>query len=84
MPVNQQRLNPENVMSLIREIVDDLHWEAFDRLHELNLGYGVRGVGSFRVNVFRQRGSPACVIRFIPHDIPKLGHAEPARPRSGT
>ena len=72
VPVNQQRLNPENVMSLIREIVDDLHWEAFDRLHELNLGYGVRGVGSFRVNVFRQRGSPACVIRFIPHDIPKL------------
>jgi twitching motility protein PilU len=72
VPVNQQRLDPANVASLIREIVEDRHWEAFEKQHELNLGYGVRGVGSFRVNVFRQRGSPACVIRFIPHDIPKL------------
>ena len=72
LPVNQQRLQPENVIALIREIVEDHHWEMFDRQHELNLGYGVRDVGSFRVNVFRQRGTPACVIRFIPHDIPKL------------
>ena len=72
VPVNQQRLAPENVVSLIREIVEDRHWEQFEKQNELNLGYGVRSVGSFRVNVFRQRGSAACVIRFIPHDIPKL------------
>ena len=72
VPVNQQRLAPENVVSLIREIVEDRHWDLFEKQHELNLGYGVRNVGSFRVNVFRQRGSVACVIRFIPHDIPKL------------
>jgi twitching motility protein PilU len=72
VPVNQQRLDPANVTSLVREIVEDRHWETFEKQHELNLGYGVRNVGSFRVNVFRQRGSPACVIRFIPHHIPKI------------
>lgn len=72
VPVNQQRLAAENVVALVREIVDERHWETFERQHELNLGYGVRSVGSFRVNVFRQRGSTACVIRFIPHDIPEL------------
>ncbi|RPH66596.1 MAG: PilT/PilU family type 4a pilus ATPase [Burkholderiales bacterium] len=72
VPVNNQKLGPGNVVALIREIVEDRHWDLFEKQHELNLGYGVRNVGSFRVNVFRQRGSVACVIRFIPHDIPKL------------
>jgi len=72
VPVNQQRLEPHNVEALIREVVADRHWEIFEAEHELNLGYGVRDVGSFRVNVFRQRGSAACVIRFIPHEIPTL------------
>ncbi len=72
VPVNQQRLSADNVVSLIREIIEDRHWEQFEKQHELNLGYGVRNIGSFRVNVFRQRSSAACVIRFIPHDIPKF------------
>ncbi|MBN9463752.1 MAG: PilT/PilU family type 4a pilus ATPase [Burkholderiales bacterium] len=72
IPVNQQRLDAQNVEALIREVVADRHWDIFEAEHELNLGYGVRDVGSFRVNVFRQRGSAACVIRFIPHEIPGL------------
>jgi twitching motility protein PilU len=55
---------------LLREILTERQWEQFEDQHELNVGYGLRGVGSFRVNVFRQRGSPACVIRYIAGDIP--------------
>ncbi len=72
LPVNAQRLATEQVVALAREIVGDDDWATFERNRELNLAYGVRGVGSFRVNVFSQRGSPACVIRFIPHEIPTL------------
>jgi twitching motility protein PilT len=35
-----------------------------------DLSYGVTGVGRFRVNVFRQRGSCAVVMRVIPDRIP--------------
>ncbi len=70
--VNGQRLEPANVEALLREIVSDAQWARFEDERELNVGHGVVGVGSFRVNVFRQRGSPAGVVRFVPHDIPKL------------
>jgi twitching motility protein PilT len=35
-----------------------------------DLSYGLPGVGRFRVNVFRQRGSCAVVMRVIPDSIP--------------
>lgn len=35
-----------------------------------DLSYGLPGVGRFRVNVFRQRGTYAIVMRVIPMDIP--------------
>jgi twitching motility protein PilT len=35
-----------------------------------DLSYGLFGVGRFRVNVFRQRGSCAIVMRVIPDSIP--------------
>lgn len=72
LPVNQQRLDPATITSMIREILTDRQWEQFEDHKELNAGYGVRGIGSFRVNVFKQRGSPSCVIRYIPGDVPSF------------
>jgi twitching motility protein PilU len=74
VPINQQRLDPAAVMALLRQVVSERHWQEFEDRRELNLGYSVTGVGSFRINVFRQRGSPACVIRYIPGDIPRFEH----------
>jgi len=70
LPVNQQRLEATNIEAMLREVITDRHWQDFLDRRELNIGYGLRGVGSFRINVFQQRGTPACVIRFIPGDIP--------------
>lgn len=71
-PINEQVLDPAMVESLIREILTDRQWQTYDLEHELNIGYGLRDVGSFRVNVFQQRGTPAVVVRFIPGVIPSL------------
>ena len=38
----------------------------------MNFGYGIPDVGNFRVNVFRQRGAVAMVIRYIPSIIPNI------------
>ena len=70
--INAQRLDPGMVTTLMREIVDDRHWESFEATNELNMGYALQGVGSYRINVFRQRGTPAAVIRYIPGEIPTL------------
>src|ERR1700720_3670608 len=37
-----------------------------------DLSYGLTGVGRFRVNIFRQRGSCAIVMRVIPDKIPSF------------
>ncbi len=72
IPVNQQKLDAEGVERLLQEVLTERQWQEFLERRELNAGYGLRGVGSFRINVFRQRGSPACVIRYIPSEIPAL------------
>jgi len=37
-----------------------------------DLSYGIDGIGRFRVNIFRQRGSIAVVMRVIPDKIPSF------------
>ncbi|HEX8794174.1 MAG TPA: PilT/PilU family type 4a pilus ATPase [Polyangiaceae bacterium] len=41
-------------------------------LREFDTSYAAPGIGRFRVNVYRQRGSLAIVMRFIPTEIPAL------------
>ncbi|MGB2624102.1 MAG: PilT/PilU family type 4a pilus ATPase [Candidatus Acidiferrum sp.] len=42
----------------------------FEQDGSADLSYGISGVGRFRVNIFRQRGSCAVVMRVIPDAIP--------------
>ena len=69
-PVSEQRLSSQRVNELIREIISEEEWASFESEKELTTSYGIPGVGSFRVNLFRQRGSTSVVIRYIPGDIP--------------
>ncbi len=43
-----------------------------DQLREYDAAYSAPGIGRFRVNVYRQRGSLAIVMRFIPIEIPTV------------
>ena len=43
-----------------------------DQLREYDTAYSAPGIGRFRVNVYRQRGSLAVVMRFIPIEIPTI------------
>lgn len=46
--------------------------DALDDLKEYDTSYFAQGIGRFRVNVYRQRGTLAVVMRFIPTEIPPL------------
>ena len=72
IPINQQKLDPAMVTTMLREILTERQWQEFEDRRELNVGYSLRGVGSFRINVFKQRGSPSCVVRYIPGDVPRF------------
>lgn len=61
--------HPEMTMddthSLALLMMTDEQSEEFRRSPEMDLAWSVRGVGRFRVNIMRQRGSTALVFRYI-------------------
>jgi len=46
--------------------------EEFLETRELDMPYSLSGVGRFRVNVHRQRGSVAAAFRLVPTELPEL------------
>ncbi len=70
--VNRQVLTPEEPFRLLAEAVGHEKAAEVTRTGELNIGLPRPGLGSFRISAFRQRGSVAMVVRFIPGEIPPL------------
>jgi twitching motility protein PilT len=67
------RITAEDMSSLARFVVKDPQTLAhLDHLKEYDTAYSAPGIGRFRVNVYRQRGSLAIVMRFIPYEVPAL------------
>jgi twitching motility protein PilU len=72
VPINQQKLEEENVISLLSEICTPAQMKELDETHELNMAVSVPNMGRFRLSAFVQRGSTSAVFRFVPVDIPDL------------
>jgi twitching motility protein PilU len=72
IPINQNKLEPENIRVLLAEIASPEQMEELERENELNMGISVPNLGRFRLSAFRQRGSISAVFRFVPATIPPL------------
>jgi len=72
MPVNQTILTSSAVQSLLYEVLNEHQVREFEEELELNTAYTLEGVGTFRISAFRQKGTPAVVVRFIPGAVPPL------------
>ena len=72
IPINQQLMDNGMIKSLLTEIISTSDFEELQATHELNKGFGVQGVGRFRLSAFQQRGSISVVIRYIASDIPAI------------
>ena len=70
MPVNQTVLNADAVRTLLYEVLTERQIKEYEEEMELNTAYALEGVGAFRISAFRQKGTPAVVVRFIPGDVP--------------
>src|SRR6195256_1867123 len=64
-----RRLPPEEISRMAIGIMNDYQKDKFKAQNELDLAYGVPGLGRFRVNVFQQRGTIGVVLRVIPFKI---------------
>ncbi len=72
IPINQQLMDNGMIKSLLTEIISVEDFDELQDTHELNKGFGVQGVGRFRLSAFQQRGSISVVIRYIASDIPAI------------
>ena len=72
LPINSQVLPVDAPVTLLAEVLPPERIEELMELGELNMALLLEGVGNFRISGFRQRGSFAVVIRFIPVNIPPL------------
>ena len=54
---------------LVYSILDNDQIARFEKELELDMSFGISGVGRFRTNVFYQRGAVGCAIRVIPYEI---------------
>ncbi len=62
-------LGPEQTKKLIYSVLDGQQIARFEQDLELDMSFGLSGVGRFRVNVFYQRGAVGSVLRTIPYEI---------------
>jgi len=69
---NADRLSSDAVRTMAFGIMNERQKKIFEESYEIDLAYGVPGLGRFRVNVFAQRGTVAMVLRAIPIAIPTL------------
>ena len=66
---NAERLTPDDVRGMAFAIMNPLQKTRFEETREVDLAYGIAGLGRFRVNVFQQRGSIGIVFRVIPFSV---------------
>lgn len=61
-----EKLTPEICQSLIFSLLTEAQRQRFEATNELDLAFGLKGIGRLRMNIYRQRGAVGAAIRAIP------------------
>lgn len=72
MPIGEKLLEPEDVTAFAKQLTTEFEWKRFEEDLELDLAYCADGIGRFRINLFRQRGSVSIVCRMIAAEVPSI------------
>lgn len=65
-------LTSQEVEALAFSVMDEKQRTKFEDKKDIDLAYGLAGIGRFRLNIFRQRGSVRIVIRNITDRVPSI------------
>jgi twitching motility protein PilT len=67
--VEAQRLSAEDTLNMAFSIMNNRQKQRFGESSEIDIAYGVSGLGRFRCNIFQQRGTVGMVLRVIPTTV---------------
>ena len=70
-PIMGERMTPQMLEDILLPLIDKRHREELEETGQTDFAYAISGVGRFRVNVFKQRGTLAAVMRSLPFNIPE-------------
>lgn len=65
-------ISPEDMKEYAASVMSDKQIAIFSEQNEIDFAYGLSGVGRFRVNIFRQRGSISIAMRQVVGKIPNF------------
>jgi len=67
--LDYEPLTPEQTQALVYSLLTEKQKATFEATSELDLGFGIKGLGRIRMNVYRQRGAVCASMRSIPFDF---------------
>jgi len=69
---SENKVAHEDAIKLAMSVMNPGQAEIFKKKNDIDLAYSVPGLGRFRCNIFRQRGTVGLVFRVIPTRIPTI------------
>jgi twitching motility protein PilT len=72
LQANAAPLTGEQIDAMATSLLNDKQKDAFLKNKEIDLGYGISGLGRFRISIFRQRGTTRIVVRNVPFKVPNF------------
>ncbi|MGN0192798.1 MAG: type IV pilus twitching motility protein PilT [Candidatus Gastranaerophilaceae bacterium] len=69
---NYPVLTPDELDSMLFPMLNNEQRRTLEQTWELDLSYGITGIGRFRVNIYKDKGSYAAAFRTISSSIPKF------------
>jgi twitching motility protein PilT len=66
VPTPFEKLTHETAQTLIFSLLTEQQRQRFEEKQELDLAFGLKGIGRLRMNIYRQRGAVGAAVRAIP------------------
>ncbi len=65
-----ESMKPEQIEEIFMPLLTDEQAQTLQTTGDVDFAVGKRGIGRFRINIHRQRGTLSAAMRFIPHEVP--------------
>lgn len=70
--IGDEHYTPNQTISLIKEMISEEAYESLEEDGQIDFSYSAEGVGRFRVNAYKQRGSYCLAMRLVNTEIPSI------------
>lgn len=72
VPITKHQLTPDQTRQIALQLLPKWDRDRIDEIRDYDCSWGAPGIGRFRVNILRQRGTLGIIMRIIPIEIPTL------------